>query len=310
VYATEHYLKGLGTGYAIGGDYSGRGLLLCAPEDEVLVLKESVKRMIAGGIHSLHVRFLPRDNSKIALCGVEMKVLDAVIPGDRMALRPNFEEFLGTLGKHTRRNVRSFTRKTQACGIEFVPALTTEQYGEAIERLKSETDFPADPLRLARDERLLELHGGGHRMGLRAPNGTLIAVLCGFRLGNRFHLLTQLNDTSYERFSLSLVLRGYAIRQLIEDGCRELQFMGGSSLAFGRFCQPEIYRSIFVDKKLGVAARVKRLCGAAVGLISRTGQPVPEILAVLASSYLEERQLSERTALRPAAMLIQQRQAL
>jgi hypothetical protein len=147
-------------------------------------------------------------------------------------------------------------------------------------------------------------------MGLRAPNGTLIAVLCGFRLGNRFHLLTQLNDTSYERFSLSLVLRGYAIRQLIEDGCRELQFMGGSSLAFGRFRQPEIYRSIFVDKKLGVAARVKRLCGAAVGLISRTGQPVPEILAVLASSYLEERQLSERTALRPAAMLIQQRQAL
>jgi len=303
-------MKGLRTGYAIGGDYSGRGLLLCAPQDEGLVLRESLKRMTAGGIHSLHLRFLPRDGSKFALPGLEMKFLDALIPGDRIALKPGFEDFLRTLGRHTRRNVRAFTRKTEAAGIAFAPSLTREQYEAAVERLKSETDFPADPLRLARDERLLELHGGGQRMGLRAPDGTLIAVLCGFRLGSRFHLLTQLNDTFYERFSLSLVLRGYAVRCLIEDGCTELQFMGGSSLAFGRFCHPEIYRSIFVDRKTGLAAAVKRLCGATVRLIARTGRPVPETLAVLASGYLEEPQLSERTALRPAAMVLRQRQAL
>jgi hypothetical protein len=268
-----------------------------------------MKRMIADGIHSVHLRFLPRDNSKLALRGLGMKFLDASIPGDRMELKSSFEEFLGGLGKHTRRNVRACTRKTEAAGIEFVPSLKKQEYEDAVARLNAETDFPADPLRLSRDERILELHGGGERMGLRGPDGKLIAVMCGFRLGDRFHLLTQLNGACYERFSLSLVLRGYAVERLIKTGCRELQFMGGSSLSFGRFCQPETYRSIFVDKKIGFPAAVKRLCSTAVRLISRTGRPVPETLAVLASGYLEEGQLSDRTALRPAAMVLQQRQA-
>jgi len=307
-YATEHFVRGLGTGYAIGGDYSGRGLLICTREDENLVLKECIKRLVAHGIHSMHLRFLPRDSSEFALRGLGIKFLDAVIPGDRMQLRPSFEEFLGTLGKHTRRNVRSCTRKTEAAGIEFVSSLTKREYKASLERLNGKTDFPADPLRLCRDERLLELHGGGERMGLRCPDGNFIAVLCGFCLGGRFHLLTQLNDASYDRFSLSLVLRGYVFAHLIESGCIEVQFMGGSSLAFGRFCRPESYRSIFVDRSMGLAAAVKRLCGTIVRVIAHTGRRVPDTLAVLASGYLEERQLSERTALRAAAMLLQQRQ--
>ena len=309
LYATEHHLKGLRTGYAIGGDFSGRGLLLCAPQDENLVLRECMKRMVADGIHSIHLRFLPKDDSKFVLRGVGLKFLDALIPGDRMELHASFEEFLGSLGKHTRRNVRACTRKTEAVGIKFAPSLTKKEYDAAVERLNAETDFPAEALRLARDERVLELHGGGERLGLRNSDGKLVAVMCGFRLGERFHLLTQLNDTAYERLSLSLVLRGYAVEHMIDTGYRELQFMGGSSLTFGRFCQQETYRSIFVDKKIGVAALVKQLCGAAVRLISRTGRPVPETLAVLASGYLEEHQLSQRTALRPAAMVLQQRQA-
>ena len=310
LYATEHYLRGLGTGYAIGGDFSGRGLLLCAAQDENLVLRESMKRMVADGIHSIHLRFLPKDDSRFGLRGLGLKFLDALIPGDRMELQPTFEEFLATLGKHTRRNIRACTRKTEAVGIVFVPSLTKQEYGAAVERLNSETDFPAEALRLARDERVLELHGGGERMGLRNSEGTLIAVVCGFRLGDRFHLLTQLNDTFYERLSLSLVLRGYAVEHMINAGYRELQFMGGSSLTFGRFCRQETYRSIFVDKNVGLAAFIKQICSTAVRLISRTGRPVPETLAVLASGYLEEHQLSQRTALRPAAMVLQQRQAL
>lgn len=309
LYATEHHVKGLRTGYAIGGDYSGRGLLLCAPIDEHLVLKECMKRMVADGIHALHLRFLRRDENKFALRGLGLKFLDALIPGDRLRLQASFEEFLSSLGKHTRRNVRAFTRKATEAGIVFMPSLGKQEYEAALDRLNAETDFPADALHLARDERILELHGGGERMGLCGPDGTLIAVLCGFGLGGRFHLLTQLNHASYERFSLSLVLRGYAVNHLIETGYTELQFMGGSSLSFGRFCQPEAYRSIFVDKKAGFAAAVKRLCGTAVRLMSRTGRPVPEMLALIASGYLEEWQLSQRTALRPAAMVLQQRQA-
>ena len=303
MYATEHFLKGLGTGYAVGGDYSGRGLLLCAPADESLVLRECVRRVVSEGIHSLHLRFLPRDATRLTLAGLKMKFLDAVIPGDRMKLRPTFDEFVATLGKHTRRNLRACTRKAEAAGIQFVPCLSEAEYRAGVEHLNAETDFPADVLRLARDERLLLLHGGGKRLGLRGPDGQLVAVLCGFRLGDRFHLLTQLNDAHFERLSLSLVLRGYAVAHLIGTGHREIQFMGGSSLSLGRYCQPEIYRSIFIDKTGGLAAAAKQLCSSIASLVARMEKPIPETLAMLCSGHLDECALCERTALRPAAML-------
>jgi Acetyltransferase (GNAT) domain len=308
MYATQHYLKGIPTGYAIGGDFSGRGLLLCAPHDENLVLSECTQRMMTDGVHSLHLRFLPRNESRFNLNGMTMKFLDAVIPGDLLQLEPTFEEFLAKLGKHTRRNIRAFTRKTEGLGIEFVPSLTRKQYEDAIERLNSKTDFPAGRSHLARDERILELHGE-ERLGLRGPDGKLLAVLCGFRLGERFHLLTQLNDAGHERLSLSLVLRGYLTRHLIETGLTQLHFMGGSSLSFGRYCQPEAYRSIFIDRENGIAATAKRLCTTVAKLITRLGKPVPELLATMCSGHLDEFSLSERTALRPAAMLFSQRQA-
>ncbi len=305
LYATEHYFRGLGSGYAIGGDFTGRGLLLCAPEDEACVLKEGVQRIVADGVHSLHLRFLPRDYTRPSLKGLKMKFLDAVIPGDRIALKPTFEEFLAGLGKHTRRNVRAYMRKTAEAGIEFVPLLTRDQYEAGVVRLNAGSSFPAESARLQRDERLLALHNG-QRFGLRAADGTLVSVLCGFRRGDRFHLLTQLNDATHERLSLSLVLRGYTIGHLIETGHRELQFMGGSSLSFGRFCEPQAYRSIFIDKKRGAAAWAKQMGSSIVDMMIRMGRPIPEGLAILCNGFLEERSLSQRTALRPAAMLFQQ----
>lgn len=306
VYATEHFFKGLGSGYAVGGDFTGRGLLLCAPEDEACLLKEGVRHITANGVHSLHLRFLPKDSRRIALKGLKMKYLDAVIPGDRISLGPSYEEFLSGLGKHTRRNVRAYMRKTTEVGIDFVSSLTREEYEDGVARLNAGSSFPAEVAHLARDERLLALHSGGQRLGLRAPDGSLVSILCGFRQGDRFHLLTQLNDSNYERFSLSLVLRGHTINHLIETGHSELQFMGGSSLSFGRFCEPQSYRSIFVDRKRGVAAAIKQLGSSVVDMMIRMGRPIPDGLAILCNGFLEERRLSERTALRPAAILFQQ----
>jgi len=302
-YTTEHYVYGVRSGYAVGGDYSGRGLLLCRPEDEAAVVKASIEEMVTGGINSLHLRLLPRDDAKAVVTGMDMKYLDALIPGDQMALLSSLDEFLGTLGKHTRRNVRYYTKKAKAAGIEFVPSLTKMEYVAGLERLNAETAFRAEPLRLARDERLLALHQGGERMGLRGPDGNLVAVLCGFSRGSRFHLLTQLNDIDLGFLSLSMVLRGYCVEQLIGSGHTELQFMGGSSLGFGRFCASQRYRSIFVDRKKGFAAVAKRFSSKLVELTALMGRPVPEMLKKICNGQLEERRLIDRTALGPAAVV-------
>ncbi len=293
-------MHGIRSGYAIGGDYSGRGLLLCRPEHEASVVKSSIEEMVKRGIHSLHMRLLPRDISKAVVSGMDMRYLDARIPGDRMALCSSFDEFLSTLGKHTRRNVRYYTRKAEAAGIEFVPCLTKAEYAAGVARLNKAATFPMDPARLARDERLLDFHGGGHRFGLRGPDGNVVAELCGFTRGGRFHVLRQFNDVNFERLSLSTVLRGYSARHLIQSGHTELQFMGGTSLSFGRFCVPQVYRSIFVDKGKGVTAAAKGLGSKMVKLVAHMGRPVPEVLEMICNGYLEERRLVERTALGPA----------
>jgi hypothetical protein len=303
MYTAERYVHGIRSGYAISGDYTGRGSLLCQPEHEAAVVKSSIEEMVGRGIHSLHLRLLPRDETKVVVAGMDMRYLDARIPGDRMALRSSFDEFLSRMGKHTRRNVRYYTRKAKAAGIEFVPFLTKAEYAAGVARLNEGTTFPAEPLWLARDERLLELHQGGQRFGLRGPDGNVVAELCGFTQGSRFHVLRQLNDANFERLSLSTVLRGFCVEHLIASGHTELQFMGGSSLSFGRFCVPQIYRSIFVDKREGVTAAAKRFGCKMVKLTALMGRPVPETLKVICNGHLEEWRLVERTALGPARIV-------
>jgi Acetyltransferase (GNAT) domain len=301
-YATEHYVRGIASGYAVGGDYAGRGLLLCRPEHEAAVVEASVRQLVAGGIHSLHFRMMPCSEAKIAIPGIRVQSLDSLIPGDRMSLPATFEDFLGTLGRHTRRNIRYYTRKTRAAGIEFVPTLTREEYQPGVDRLNRRGTFHADPLHLARDERFLTLHSRVQRLGLRASDGSWVAILCGFTQGRRFHLLTQLNDVRHESLSLSIVLRGHMVEHLIANGVNELQFMGGTSLSFGRFCPPQKYRSIFIDKNSGIVATVKHLSGKITELMEVVGTPVPSSVKLMCNGYLKKQSLLERTAAGPAAV--------
>jgi hypothetical protein len=301
LYATEHYVRGHRTGYAIAGDFVGRGSLLCPPERQAEVARLTAQKLLAAGIHSLHLRMIPMDRKPV-LKGLRCRFLESRVPGDRMCLPQDYQQYLATLGKHTRRNIRYYTRKAEAEGIHFVADLTREEYLASLDRLNVETMFPVTPRRFAQDERLLALHGGGRRFGLRSATGELVAVLCGFSHGGRFHLLTQLNDHSYKALSLSLVLRGYTIENLIRSGNDCLQFMGGASLSFSRFCFPLPYRSILIDRRWGALAAVKFLTAKIVQLASHFGLRVPEALPSFANGYLDEANLVARTILAPAAV--------
>jgi Acetyltransferase (GNAT) domain len=302
MYATEQLMLGVNTGYAISGDYIGRGSLLCKPEDEAEVSEASIRAMFANGIHSLHLRYLPRAEETAPLGGLAVRRLDALVPGDRMVLGPSYDGFLATLGKHTRRNVRYYSRKAHQAGIEFVAELSAGEYDAAVRRLNRATDFPAEEPRLECDERLMTLHGGASRMGLRGKDGKLVAVLCGFRHRDRYHFLTQLNDVSCPELSLSQVLRGMAVEELIARGVGEVQFVGGTSLAFGRFCVPETYRSVLADRKTGLSAIAKRVFYALVLCLARFRAQVPVKLEMLCGAFLDEQRTKVRTALKPAAV--------
>jgi hypothetical protein len=194
-------------------------------------------------------------------------------------------------------------RKTAEAGIEFVTSLPIQDYCSGVARLNGKTVFQANRARLARDERLLTLHSGAQRFGLRATDGTLVAVLCGFTQGKTFYLLRQLNDPNLPHLSLSLALRGYTVAHLITLGYDDFQFIGGASLSLGRFCVAQSYRSIFVDKKRGFAASLKWISCETKKLISLLQRPIPEGLKTICNGHLQDWELIERTALGPAALV-------
>jgi hypothetical protein len=161
---------------------------------------------------------------------------------------------------------------------------------------------------MTQDDRLLELHGG-KRFALRNKSGEIVAALCGFSKSGRFHLLTQTNNAELADLSLSLVLRGMAVEHLIATGHTELQFMGGSSLSFGRFCAQLDYRSLFIDRRRTFSAMLKILGSKVVEAFAKAGKQVPAALELLCGSYLAPSMLANRTALLPANVLKQEAMA-
>jgi hypothetical protein len=305
VFATSHYALGVPTGYAIAGDFTGRGSVLCRPEHQSLVVESATRCMMQHGVHSLHLRISPAVDEQLKLSGLVVKQLYEHVPGDLIALPGSYDRFFTSLGSNTRRNIRRYTRRAAAAGIVFAGRVSASDYAAAVERLNRRSGFSVGAHRIARDKRLIELHCGEH-FALRAANGQIVAALCGFSRNGRFHLLSQTNDAGLPDLSLSLVLRGFVIEHIIAAGHTELQFMGGSSLILGRFCAPLSYRSIFVDRPHPILTFVKRLASRIVDRLIAGRKHVPFVLELFCGSYLADSRLAERTALMPAAILRQQ----
>ena len=66
-------------------------------------------------------------------------------------------------------------------------------------------------------------------VGLRRSSGEWISLAGGWFTGDRAVLNMQLNDRTYGRESVSLVLRSYLIEGLINRGIREVVFWAGTS---------------------------------------------------------------------------------
>jgi len=302
VYACEHYVAGVGTGYALAGDYSGRGTLLARPGDAHVVVTAAVDHLMRNGIHCLHLRLSPSLGPGLEVGTCHNVHFHELIPGDRLPLASTYEDFLGMLGKHTRRNIRAYTRRAFGTGLWFDPSVPEPEYTAAVRRLSEAAEFPIVGRRLARDLRLMHLYRG-ERFALRDSSGQIVSALCGFSVVDRFYLLSQVNDACLGPLSLSLVLRGLAIEHLIARGNRELQFMGGTSLALGRFCERLEYSGYFIDRPHWLLSRVKTAAAWTVDLLARLGRHVPLELEMMAGSYLAPDRLAAHTPLRPAAVV-------
>ena len=258
-------------------------------------------------MHSLLLRISPAPPEMPHMRAARSRVFHEIIPGDRLVLAHTYEEFLAGLGKHTRRNIRYHVRRAQAAGIAFDPAVSKAEYTAAVRRLSASAEFPIAERRLARDIRLMDKFHGD-RFALRTADGAIVAALCGFSANGRFYLLSQVNDAQLAAFSLSLVLRGIGIQHLIAQGVREVQFMGGTSLALGRFCDRMNYSSYFIDEPHIIFSPLKQLAAMLVNILALFKRRIPPTLESFCGAYLLPERLAQHTPLMPAALVNQEDQ--
>ncbi len=293
VYAEERTLVGARTGWVSGGDGLGRGLVLATPEREAEVLATACESLLANGAHALRLRWRSSGHEMLPIVRLERPGLQVwcrseLRPhGDWLHLGTQYNEFLEGLGPRTRRNLRYYRRKAEEQGLRFVPDLTLADYESAMMALATREDAHSLRERDARDRRFFAQFGRPLLAGLAAPDGRLVSVLAGVRAGDdHVHLLSQFNDESLPGQSLSLVLRGYVIERLIEQGIRQLHFVNGASAALGRFCDPVLMRTLAIDSRRSVLHPVKLMTAHLVRSRQRRGQRVPQRLRTLLGSYL------------------------
>ena len=292
VYAEEQKVCGACTGWVYGGDEMGRGLVLASPEREAEVLATACEYLLQHGAHALRLIWRSTGNEILPILRLERPDLQVWCKselreeGDWLHLASTYGAFLGRLGPHTRRNLRYYRRKTEAAGMHYVPELTLQQYQEAVVALNLVADFPSVSEREERDHRFFAQFGTPVLSGLADANGRLVSVLGAVRSGTHLHVLTQLNDESLRPFSISLVLRGYLIEQLIPRGFTSIHFVNGASPMLGRFCDPVLMRSISVDSRRSPLHPVKLATAHAARRWQSKGRRVPMRLRGLLGSYL------------------------
>ena len=293
VYAYEVVAHGIRTGYVFGGDETGRGLVLARPALESAVVSRSCEHLLASGIHALRFNWRLPEGSTIAApslhgTGVKMWCYSSQRDGDWLALEPGYEQFLGRLGSHTRRNLRLYRRKAEVMGYCYIPRLTLREYQSAVVELNARVDYPTNQGRDERDSRFFELFPEVVMAGIRDASGRIVALISGVVYGSVLHVLTQFNDVTSRTLSISLVLRGHLIEDLIRRGFTAIHFVNGVSAMLGRFCEPVLLRILSMDKASSPAGVLKWGCSRLAGALNRNNKPVSYRLQYIAGSYLAE----------------------
>ncbi|MGQ9697530.1 MAG: GNAT family N-acetyltransferase [Armatimonadota bacterium] len=149
------------------------------------------------------------------------------------------EAFLAKLGGKTRWNLRYYERvlkRTHDVAMELVPACELESEMENLFRLHSARwrarllpgvlALPA-VRQFHRNVALAFAQAGWLRLfRLRLDDATVASLYCFSHNGRGYYYLGGF-DPRYARFSIGTLLTGYAIGELAEEGCSEIDFLRG-----------------------------------------------------------------------------------
>jgi hypothetical protein len=174
--------------------------------------------------------------------------------GATIALQNTLDATLARMGKHTRRNMRYYRRRTEAeLGCSFTAdgksMLTMAQLTE----LNRESTHPVSPSILERRYKTTKSMEGFFCVGLSQADGQWISLLG----GRRHHRVTevdwQMNRGGLAKYSVGTVIRSYLMEHEIAIGMEKLFFEGGTPHSMRHsFLSEEAMDIVVMNRSLSV----------------------------------------------------------
>ena len=285
-YCLKRCLFGIPMGIVESGDWDGQRSMLAtaARADEVVdIVTRTIFRDKFTWLAQLGwISFTP---------SVQERALEQERSGKMMAralsfdvwndlwLGSDYEEFLASLGSQTRRNMRYYRRRAEAAGWIFESNVTFEAAMAAVDSI-----YPRQEVGKTREEitvfqqQLAEIPGTFFS-GIRNNKGEWISIIGGWEKGSNLFVILQLNDASYAKESVSVVLRGYVIEKAIEAGVRRMKFIGGCVGLLKKYCRLRVSHLLIQRKSYP---------SQLFGLIFRRLYPSSKIGCLFSDSQLDE----------------------
>jgi hypothetical protein len=254
VYAKERKLAGLRTGL-ICADASHGPIIACKPEDREAVWSSALSHLLSRK-KVLGVRLaIPYTEYELYAATTIVNPIGAVASyyeysaNAILSLPCSYEALLNKMGKHTRRNFRYYRRQFEMNGHAYAEALTFPEFRAATVELMGKSIIPAEKERSELDVRMCLAAERPMLIGLRSHSGEWLSVLGGWYDRGQATVRFQMNrDQEHRTDSLSVVLRGYLIEDLIRRGFQSIVFVRGVGEPLKRFCSNVPTVILYLDK--------------------------------------------------------------
>lgn len=233
---------GFPTGVVKGGNGSGDGAVIAPASLRTAVLAAAAERVLAmPWVHTVLVSVRGATGLDGGLPGRAVRQTSRARPvGTHLSLDGGFEGLMSRIRPRSRRNYRYFRRRAEReIGATFLPSLQPHEAVEAVAALQGVAMHPVPYGRAMRFEAAIRSTPGYFAMGVRDGEGQWLSYLSGWRQPEGTFVEWQLNHKEFEARSLSTVMRTYLIEHEAMRGVPQIVFVGGTSLALGRYCAPE-----------------------------------------------------------------------
>jgi hypothetical protein len=226
----EYKFASIGLQLFATADMVGRRTVIAPAAMRTQVAEAACAKLIEQGALAVMITYMPEAQPLSArerpAAKFEMARQERSVPLG-LVLGSTFDETLATLGKHTRRNLRSYRRRLESDrGSEFVPQAEISRTDFLTFNQASMNPFSDAMARFRYDSAQSE--SGMMFAGMRAQDGQWLSLIGGRRYRDALDIDWQMNLAGMTHYSLSTVMRSYVLEHETGLGTKNMVFTGGT----------------------------------------------------------------------------------